>query len=100
MYNLDFLLELLCDLPDRVLLRFVLLTLIDCELLRELTPPVNHAHIEIIRNTVLNYNFGENATWLRDAFMELVRTYGTEQKHYIFNTIANIFIDSSGEGSS
>lgn len=100
MHNLDFLLELLCDLPDRVLLRFVLLTLIDCELLRERLPLANHNHIEIIRNTVLNYNFGENAIWLRAAFMDLVQSYGTEQKQYIFNTIANIFIDSSGEGSS
>jgi hypothetical protein len=89
--QLDNYLLMLLTIPDRILLRFILITLIDGYILYDDLNNDEQVDVINLRNDAYNRILDPNAKWLLDSIMEIVVNATHAQRIHIFNRIVNMF---------
>ena len=89
--QLDNYINMLMNHPNRLMIRSILLTLIDCTIIYNNLNNGEMEEIDGIQNNANNHILPQNDQWLINSIMELVNNSTLAQRIHIFDAILNIF---------
>jgi hypothetical protein len=83
--------NMLMNHQNRLMIRSILMTLIDCSIIYDNLNNGEVAEVNDIQNDVNNHILPPNDHWLIDSIMNLVNNATRAERIHIFNVIVNIF---------
>lgn len=83
--------NMLMNHPNRLMIRSILMTLIDCSIIYDNLNNGELAEVNDIQNDVNNHILPQNDQWLINSIMELVNNSTLAERIHIFDAIVNVF---------